>query len=146
MFPPSSGRIPFNEDPNPNTYSSGPSTPLKNQTYSFSPSKSYSRQSSSSDTDLSLTPKTGKALPPTFRLSCVSLFIFLFNPFFAFWHLSYQNDVKIGDLTVHTSSSKGFLQGQNFHPACISTVLDNMRITFCTKKLYSSQNKTSPEH
>uniref|UniRef100_A0A8C3TQ38 C2 domain-containing protein 5 n=1 Tax=Catharus ustulatus TaxID=91951 RepID=A0A8C3TQ38_CATUS len=51
--------IPFNEDPNPNTYSSGPSTPLKNQTYSFSPSKSYSRQSSSSDTDLSLTPKTG---------------------------------------------------------------------------------------
>ncbi|XP_057879177.1 C2 domain-containing protein 5 isoform X20 [Melospiza georgiana] len=52
-------RIPFNEDPNPNTYSSGPSTPLKNQTYSFSPSKSYSRQSSSSDTDLSLTPKTG---------------------------------------------------------------------------------------
>nr|XP_041569567.1 C2 domain-containing protein 5 isoform X12 [Taeniopygia guttata] len=50
--------IPFNEDPNPNTYSSGPSTPLKNQTYSFSPSKSYSRQSSSSDTDLSLTPKT----------------------------------------------------------------------------------------
>ncbi|XP_039399134.1 C2 domain-containing protein 5 isoform X3 [Mauremys reevesii] len=52
-------RIPFNEDPNPNTHSSGPSTPLKNQTYSFSPSKSYSRQSSSSDTDLSLTPKTG---------------------------------------------------------------------------------------
>ncbi|KAM8819991.1 C2 domain-containing protein 5 [Eudromia elegans] len=51
-------RIPFNEDPNPNTHSSGPSTPLKNQTYSFSPSKSYSRQSSSSDTDLSLTPKT----------------------------------------------------------------------------------------
>uniref|UniRef100_A0A803XLU1 C2 calcium dependent domain containing 5 n=1 Tax=Meleagris gallopavo TaxID=9103 RepID=A0A803XLU1_MELGA len=54
--------IPFNEDPNPNTHSSGPSTPLKNQTYSFSPSKSYSRQSSSSDTDLSLTPKT--ALSP----------------------------------------------------------------------------------
>ncbi|XP_064887856.1 C2 domain-containing protein 5 isoform X27 [Columba livia] len=51
--------IPFNEDPNPNTHSSGPSTPLKNQTYSFSPFKSYSRQSSSSDTDLSLTPKTG---------------------------------------------------------------------------------------
>ncbi|XP_041113378.1 C2 domain-containing protein 5 isoform X7 [Polyodon spathula] len=49
---------PFSEDPNPNTHSSGPSTPLKNQTYSFSPSKSYSRQSSSSDTDLSLTPKT----------------------------------------------------------------------------------------
>ncbi|XP_058046203.1 C2 domain-containing protein 5 [Ahaetulla prasina] len=54
--------IPFNEDPNPNPHSSGPSTPLKNQIYSFSPSKSYSRQSSSSDTDLSLTPKT--ALPP----------------------------------------------------------------------------------
>ncbi|XP_053107492.1 C2 domain-containing protein 5 isoform X13 [Hemicordylus capensis] len=51
-------RIPFNEDPNPNPHSSGPSTPLKNQIYSFSPSKSYSRQSSSSDTDLSLTPKT----------------------------------------------------------------------------------------
>ncbi|XP_008834461.1 C2 domain-containing protein 5 isoform X5 [Nannospalax galili] len=51
--------LPFNEDPNPNTHSSGPSTPLKNQTYSFSPSKAYSRQSSSSDTDLSLTPKTG---------------------------------------------------------------------------------------
>ncbi|MGH0127849.1 UNVERIFIED_CONTAM: hypothetical protein FKN15_032518 [Acipenser sinensis] len=50
---------PFSEDPNLNTHSSGPSTPLKNQTYSFSPSKSYSRQSSSSDTDLSLTPKTG---------------------------------------------------------------------------------------
>ncbi|XP_048852535.1 C2 domain-containing protein 5 isoform X5 [Brienomyrus brachyistius] len=50
---------PFSEDPNPNIHSSGPSTPLKNQTYSFSPSKSYSRQSSSSDTDLSLTPKTG---------------------------------------------------------------------------------------
>ncbi|KAL8222312.1 UNVERIFIED_CONTAM: C2 domain-containing protein 5, partial [Gekko kuhli] len=50
--------IAFNEDPNPNPHSSGPSTPLKNQIYSFSPSKSYSRQSSSSDTDLSLTPKT----------------------------------------------------------------------------------------
>ncbi|XP_069812121.1 C2 domain-containing protein 5-like, partial [Dendropsophus ebraccatus] len=49
---------PFNEELIPNTHSSGPSTPLKNQTYSFSPSKSYSRQSSSSDTDLSLTPKT----------------------------------------------------------------------------------------
>ncbi|XP_048852279.1 C2 domain-containing protein 5 isoform X2 [Brienomyrus brachyistius] len=52
---------PFSEDPNPNIHSSGPSTPLKNQTYSFSPSKSYSRQSSSSDTDLSLTPKTAGA-------------------------------------------------------------------------------------
>lgn len=51
--------VPFSEDPNPNAHSSGPSTPLKNQTYSFSPSKCYSRQSSSSDTDLSLTPKTG---------------------------------------------------------------------------------------
>uniref|UniRef100_A0A8C5P5B0 C2 calcium-dependent domain containing 5 n=1 Tax=Jaculus jaculus TaxID=51337 RepID=A0A8C5P5B0_JACJA len=53
--------IPFSEDPNPNTHSSGPSTPLKNQTHSFSPSKPYSRQSSCSDTDLSLTPKTGMA-------------------------------------------------------------------------------------
>lgn len=135
MFPPSSGRIPFNEDPNPNTYSSGPSTPLKNQTYSFSPSKSYSRQSSSSDTDLSLTPKTGKALPPTFCLSYVSLFYIFIQPLFAFWHLSYQNDVKIGDLTQHTSSSKGFLQGQNFNPAYI--VLDNMKFTF-VPQLYSS--------
>ncbi|CAN8212804.1 unnamed protein product [Coccothraustes coccothraustes] len=72
--------IPFNEDPNPNTYSSGPSTPLKNQTYSFSPSKSYSRQSSSSDTDLSLTPKTAPSLqgpriflfPSSPTLSCDS--------------------------------------------------------------------------
>lgn len=78
ISPPSSGRIPFNEDPNPNTHSSGPSTPLKNQTYSFSPSKSYSRQSSSSDTDLSLTPKTGKALPPTF-------YFFLFFFFLQIW-------------------------------------------------------------
>ncbi|KAM4671401.1 C2 domain-containing protein 5 isoform 9-T9 [Amazona ochrocephala] len=66
--------IPFNEDPNPNTHSSGPSTPLKNQTYSFSPSKSYSRQSSSSDTDLSLTPKTGISIfyldDLSTRLSC----------------------------------------------------------------------------
>ncbi|XP_053533782.1 C2 domain-containing protein 5 isoform X10 [Ictalurus punctatus] len=39
---------------------SGPPTPLRAQTFSsFSPSKSYSRQSSSSDTELSLTPKTG---------------------------------------------------------------------------------------
>ncbi|KAL9853692.1 C2 domain-containing protein 5 isoform 14-T14 [Geothlypis trichas] len=82
--------IPFNEDPNPNTYSSGPSTPLKNQTYSFSPSKSYSRQSSSSDTDLSLTPKTAPSPqgpriflfpsspalscdPPHLRQSCLPL-------------------------------------------------------------------------
>ncbi|XP_069867849.1 C2 domain-containing protein 5 isoform X2 [Dipodomys merriami] len=50
--------VPFSEDPKPCAHSSGPSTPLKNHTYSFSPSKSYSRQSSS-DTDLSLTPKTG---------------------------------------------------------------------------------------
>ncbi|XP_041340320.1 C2 domain-containing protein 5 isoform X6 [Pyrgilauda ruficollis] len=72
--------IPFNEDPNPNTYSSGPSTPLKNQTYSFSPSKSYSRQSSSSDTDLSLTPKTAPSpqgpriflFPSSPTLSCDS--------------------------------------------------------------------------
>ncbi|XP_069905580.1 C2 domain-containing protein 5 isoform X12 [Oryctolagus cuniculus] len=73
--------IPFNEDPNPNTHSSGPSTPLKNQTYSFSPSKSYSRQSSSSDTDLSLTPKTASSpqgpriylCPSSPSLSCGSL-------------------------------------------------------------------------
>ncbi|TRY58634.1 hypothetical protein DNTS_024782 [Danionella cerebrum] len=40
--------------------SSGPPTPLRAQTFSsFSPSKTYSRQSSSSDTELSLTPKTG---------------------------------------------------------------------------------------
>ncbi|XP_045040107.2 C2 domain-containing protein 5 isoform X14 [Desmodus rotundus] len=73
--------IPFNEDPNPNTHSSGPSTPLKNQTYSFSPSKSYSRQSSSSDTDLSLTPKTAPypqspriyLYPSSPSLSCGSL-------------------------------------------------------------------------
>ncbi|XP_067552000.1 C2 domain-containing protein 5 isoform X4 [Pseudorca crassidens] len=73
--------IPFNEDPNPNTHSSGPSTPLKNQTYSFSPSKSYSRQSSSSDTDLSLTPKTAPypqgariyLCPSSPSLSCGSL-------------------------------------------------------------------------
>ncbi|XP_043120503.1 C2 domain-containing protein 5 isoform X8 [Puntigrus tetrazona] len=40
--------------------SSGPPNPLRAQTFSsFSPSKSYSRQSSSSDTELSLTPKTG---------------------------------------------------------------------------------------
>ncbi|XP_055029854.2 C2 domain-containing protein 5 isoform X9 [Misgurnus anguillicaudatus] len=39
---------------------SGPPTPLRAQTFSsFSPSKSFSRQSSSSDTELSLTPKTG---------------------------------------------------------------------------------------
>ncbi|XP_072256017.1 C2 domain-containing protein 5 isoform X2 [Pyxicephalus adspersus] len=54
--------VPFSEELNPNAHSSGPSTPLKNQTYSFSPSKSYSRQSSSSDTDLSLTPKTALSL------------------------------------------------------------------------------------
>nr|XP_020764378.1 C2 domain-containing protein 5-like isoform X1 [Odocoileus virginianus texanus] len=87
--------IPFNEDPNPNTHSSGPSTPLKNQTYSFSPSKSYSRQSSSSDTDLSLTPKTGKALPLTFSFFLLfSRFVFCsllaFHPSLSscFWHLS----------------------------------------------------------
>ncbi|XP_071988406.1 C2 domain-containing protein 5-like, partial [Engystomops pustulosus] len=61
---------PFSEELVPNIHSSGPSTPLKNQTYSFSPSKSYSRQSSSSDTDLSLTPKTGKTWPPRPWLMC----------------------------------------------------------------------------
>nr|XP_034367295.1 C2 domain-containing protein 5 isoform X4 [Arvicanthis niloticus] len=73
--------LPFNEDPNPNPHSSGPSTPLKNQTYSFSPSKSYSRQSSSSDTELSLTPKTAPypqgpgiyLCPSSTPLSCGSL-------------------------------------------------------------------------
>lgn len=94
IFPPSSGRIPFNEDPNPNTHSSGPSTPLKNQTYSFSPSKSYSRQSSSSDTDLSLTPKTGKALPPTFCF----LFLFLISlpskSFFLFLAFKIKDDIS----------------------------------------------------
>ncbi|XP_063785455.1 C2 domain-containing protein 5 isoform X3 [Pseudophryne corroboree] len=59
---------PFNEELIPNTHSSGPSTPLKNQTYSFSPSKSYSRQSSSSDTDLSLTPKTAALFPKGNRM------------------------------------------------------------------------------
>ncbi|XP_061085870.1 C2 domain-containing protein 5 [Conger conger] len=56
-------RLPFSEDPNPHTHSSGPSTPMKTQTYCYSPSKAYSRQSSSSDTDLSLTPKTARPLP-----------------------------------------------------------------------------------
>nr|XP_044995389.1 C2 domain-containing protein 5 isoform X2 [Jaculus jaculus] len=73
--------IPFSEDPNPNTHSSGPSTPLKNQTHSFSPSKPYSRQSSCSDTDLSLTPKTAPhaqgpridLCPSSPSLSCGSL-------------------------------------------------------------------------
>ncbi|XP_042190989.1 C2 domain-containing protein 5 [Callorhinchus milii] len=60
--------VPFSEDPNPVTHSSGPSTPLKNQTYSFSPSKSYSRQSSSSETDLSLTPKTAASSPKRPRI------------------------------------------------------------------------------
>ncbi|MCJ8733654.1 hypothetical protein PDJAM_G00226120 [Pangasius djambal] len=42
-------------------FCSGPPTPLRAQTFSsFSPSKSYSRQSSSSDTELSLTPKTAR--------------------------------------------------------------------------------------
>ncbi|XP_077196322.1 C2 domain-containing protein 5 isoform X22 [Paroedura picta] len=66
--------IAFNEDPNPNPHSSGPSTPLKNQIYSFSPSKSYSRQSSSSDTDLSLTPKTA------FPLQGPRIFLFPSSP------------------------------------------------------------------
>ena len=100
ISPPSSGRIPFNEDPNPNTHSSGPSTPLKNQTYSFSPSKSYSRQSSSSDTDLSLTPKTGKALPLTFSLFLFfpDLFMFLISfpskPFFLFLAFKLKDNVN----------------------------------------------------
>ncbi|XP_063052551.1 C2 domain-containing protein 5 isoform X2 [Engraulis encrasicolus] len=48
----------FGEECPPNPLSSGPSTPLRAPGFSFSPSKSYSRQSSSSDTDISLTPKT----------------------------------------------------------------------------------------
>lgn len=114
IFPPSSGRIPFNEDPNPNPHSSGPSTPLKNQIYSFSPSKSYSRQSSSSDTDLSLTPKTGKVLPPTlfwfvylFGLICVvSILAFHSLPFSVsfFWHESYHNNPEISPSTIKFGS------------------------------------------
>ncbi|XP_030645905.1 C2 domain-containing protein 5 [Chanos chanos] len=50
----------FGEEVCPVPLCSGPPTPLRTQTFSsFSPSKSYSRQSSSSDTELSLTPKTG---------------------------------------------------------------------------------------
>ncbi|XP_041965354.1 C2 domain-containing protein 5 isoform X7 [Alosa alosa] len=49
----------FGEECPSNPLSSGPSTPLRAPAFSFSPSKSYSRQSSSSDTDISLTPKTG---------------------------------------------------------------------------------------
>ncbi|XP_031420638.1 C2 domain-containing protein 5 isoform X7 [Clupea harengus] len=49
----------FGEECPCNPLSSGPSTPLRAPAFSFSPSKSYSRQSSSSDTDISLTPKTG---------------------------------------------------------------------------------------
>ncbi|KAA0715205.1 C2 domain-containing protein 5 [Triplophysa tibetana] len=50
----------FGEEATGVPLSSGPPTPLRAQTFSsFSPSKSYSRQSSSSDTELSLTPKTG---------------------------------------------------------------------------------------
>ncbi|KAG5273966.1 hypothetical protein AALO_G00157710 [Alosa alosa] len=48
----------FGEECPSNPLSSGPSTPLRAPAFSFSPSKSYSRQSSSSDTDISLTPKT----------------------------------------------------------------------------------------
>uniref|UniRef100_A0AAY4BUE4 C2 domain-containing protein 5 n=1 Tax=Denticeps clupeoides TaxID=299321 RepID=A0AAY4BUE4_9TELE len=50
----------FGDECPSNPLSSGPSTPLRAPPFtSFSPSKSYSRQSSSSDTDISLTPKTG---------------------------------------------------------------------------------------
>lgn len=59
--PPCSHRPVFGEEAQCVPLSSGPPTPLRAQTFSsFSPSKSYSRQSSSSDTELSLTPKTGK--------------------------------------------------------------------------------------
>ncbi|XP_016147360.1 C2 domain-containing protein 5 isoform X2 [Sinocyclocheilus grahami] len=58
--PPCSDRPGFGEETPGVPLSSGPPTPLRAQTFSsFSPSKSYSRQSSSSDTELSLTPKTG---------------------------------------------------------------------------------------
>ncbi|XP_052008235.1 C2 domain-containing protein 5-like isoform X1 [Xyrauchen texanus] len=51
----------FGEEAPGNPLFSGPPTPLRVQTFSsFSPSKSYSRQSSSSDTELSLTPKTAR--------------------------------------------------------------------------------------
>ncbi|KAI2653368.1 C2 domain-containing protein 5 [Labeo rohita] len=57
--PPCSDRPGFGEEAPGVPLSSGPPTPLRAQTFSsFSPSKSYSRQSSSSDTELSLTPKT----------------------------------------------------------------------------------------
>ncbi|GAA6077423.1 C2 domain-containing protein 5 isoform X1 [Tachysurus ichikawai] len=59
--PPCSDRAGFGEEAPGVPLCSGPPTPLRAQTFSsFSPSKSYSRQSSSSDTELSLTPKTGK--------------------------------------------------------------------------------------
>lgn len=64
--PPCSDRPGFGEEAPGVPLSSGPPTPLRAQTFSsFSPSKSYSRQSSSSDTELSLTPKTGKIPDPT---------------------------------------------------------------------------------
>uniref|UniRef100_A0A674CXE3 C2 domain-containing protein 5 n=1 Tax=Salmo trutta TaxID=8032 RepID=A0A674CXE3_SALTR len=56
----------FSEDP-PHPLS-GPPTPLRTLPSSsppFSPSKPCSRQSSSSDTDLSLTPRIGKTSPPS---------------------------------------------------------------------------------
>lgn len=63
---PCSDRPGFGEEAPGVPLSSGPPTPLRAQTFSsFSPSKSYSRQSSSSDTELSLTPKTGKIPVPT---------------------------------------------------------------------------------
>uniref|UniRef100_A0A4W5QIR4 C2 domain-containing protein 5 n=1 Tax=Hucho hucho TaxID=62062 RepID=A0A4W5QIR4_9TELE len=63
----SPGRPVFSEDP-PHPLS-GPPTPLRTLPSSspppFSPSKPCSRQSSSSDTDLSLTPRIGKTSPPS---------------------------------------------------------------------------------
>lgn len=65
FVPPCSHRPVFGEEAPGVPLSSGPPTPLRAQTFSsFSPSKSYSRQSSSSDTELSLTPKTGKIQRP----------------------------------------------------------------------------------
>lgn len=116
IFPPSSGRIPFNEDPNPNTHSSGPSTPLKNQTYSFSPSKSYSRQSSSSDTDLSLTPKTGKAFPLTFsfffffQICFCSLLAFHPSLSSCFWPLMLKDNVTNDHFQLLQLKSENFVQ------------------------------------
>lgn len=129
MFPPSSGRIPFNEDPNPNPHSSGPSTPLKNQIYSFSPSKSYSRQSSSSDTDLSLTPKTGKVLPPTLFWFCLVLFKLAFHSilFSAFSFLFCGGHVR-----YHSNMEKGVLIVEKVWKPIYKCLWFSLYLKFCT--------------